>query len=110
MARKRPGTKGAKINKANKTLNHALQNIGSMGRFVEFVAYKVERLGKRVIQIDEAYTTQICAKCGHQAKRGLSERIIVCGNCGHQADRDLLAALNILACFYLQKDRFGDLL
>ncbi|MFX0091051.1 MAG: zinc ribbon domain-containing protein [Candidatus Hodarchaeota archaeon] len=49
-------------------------------------------------------------KAGYQAKRRLSERTIVCDNCGHRADRDLVAALNILACFYLQKDRFDGLL
>ena len=40
-------------------LDYSLQNTGAISRFVEFVAYKAQRLGKRVIQINEAYTTQI---------------------------------------------------
>jgi putative transposase len=99
-----------KKNKAQKTLHYALQNTGSMSRFIELVAYKAKRLGKRVIPINEAYTTQICAKCGYQQKRLLSERTIICGKCGLRLDRDLNSAVNILAKFYLQKDQWATLL
>ena len=97
-------------NKVQKTLHYALQNTGSMSCFIELVAYKAKRLGKRVIPINEAYTTQICAQCGHHRNRSLSERTMVCGNCGLQLDRDLNAAVNILAGFYLQKEQWADLL
>jgi len=96
--------------KTEKTLHYALQNTGSISRFVELVAYKAKRVGKRVIPINEAYTTQICAKCGHQQKRLLSERTIICRNCGLRLDRDLNSAVNILAKFYLQKDQWAALL
>ncbi len=99
-----------KRNKAEKTLHYALQNTGSISRFVEVVAYKAKRLGKRVIPINEAYTTQICAKCGDQQKRVFSERTIICGNCGLHLDPDLNSAVNILAKFYLQKDQWAALL
>ena len=110
MAQKNQGTGTGQTNQAQKTLHYSLQNTGTISRFVEFVAYKAQRLGKKVIQINEAYTTQICAKCGHQRKRPLSERTIACNNCGQHLDRDLNSALNILAGFYLQKDRLADLL
>jgi len=110
MVQKNQDTGTEQKNKAQKTLHYSLQNTGAISRFVEFVTYKTQRLGKRVIQINEAYTTQICAKCGYQQKRPLSERTIACSNCGHQLDRDLNSALNILAGFYLQKDQLADLL
>jgi transcription elongation factor Elf1 len=73
-------------------------------------AYKAKRVGKRVIPINEAYTTQICARCGCHQKRTLSDRTLICGNCGLHLDRDLNAAVNMLAKFYLQKDQWAALL
>jgi putative transposase len=98
MARKKETTKSPKQNKANKTLNHSIQNTGSLGRFVEFLTYKARKRGKRVIRIDESYTTQTCAQCGKRGNRKLSERDINC-DCGHQMDRDLNSAVNIMSKF-----------
>ena len=98
MARKKKTTKSPRQNKANKTLNHSMQNTGSMGRFVQFLTYKARKIGKRVIRIDESYTTQTCAKCGKRVNRELSERDITC-DCGHQMDRDLNSAVNIMVKF-----------
>ncbi len=96
--------KTSRHRKGTKTLHYALQNTGSMSRFIEFVAYKAEKVGKRVIRIDEAYTTRICPQCGHLEPKPLSQRLIVCVKCGYQQDRDLASAINILARFYLQKE------
>ncbi|MBD3255863.1 MAG: IS200/IS605 family element transposase accessory protein TnpB [Candidatus Lokiarchaeota archaeon] len=104
MARKKRSTGNARRNKANKTLNHSLQNTGSMGRFVEFLTYKAKHQGKRIIRIDESYTSQKCAKCGKKKKRSLSERVIIC-DCGHRLDRDLNSAVNIMAKFVLKKQK-----
>ena len=41
------------------------------------------KYGKKVIKIDESYTTQVCCKCGLRKKRLLSERNIFC-NCGNK--------------------------
>ena len=30
-----------------------------MGRFVEFLTYKAEKIGKRLIRIDESYTSSV---------------------------------------------------
>jgi len=98
MARKKKTTKSPRQNKTHKTLNHSLQNTGSLGRFVQFLTYKARKMGKRVIRIDESYTTQTCAKCGTRVKRELSERDISC-DCGHRMDRDLNSAINILVKF-----------
>jgi putative transposase len=88
--------------KADRTLHHSVQNTGSLGRFAQFVAYKAELAGKRVVRVGEAFTSQVCAKCGKTVKRKLSERTIRC-DCGHELDRDLNAAANILAQFLLSQ-------
>mgnify|MGYP006278709835 CR=1 FL=1 len=98
MARKKTTTTSPRQNKAHKTLNHSLQSTGSLGRFVQFLTYKARKMGKRVIRIDESYTTQTCAKCGRTVKRELSERDIIC-DCGHRMDRDLNSAINIMVKF-----------
>lgn len=74
------------------------------------VTYKAKRLGKKVLPINEAYTTQICARCGVIKKRVISERVIECSNCNYRIDRDLASAINILAKFYIEKDSFDNLL
>jgi putative transposase len=106
----RKTTLSSKHRKVPRTLRFSLQNTGSMSRFIKLVAYKAEKVGKRVILIDEAYTTQICPLCGQLEPKSLAQRFVVCSNCGYQADRDLAAAINILASFYLQKPRFDNLL
>ncbi len=119
-AKKKKGTGKAQQprTKVNKTLNFSLQNTGTMARFIELVTYKAEKLGKRVIPIDEAYTTLICPRCGAMKFKQLSERTLKCNNrknksnrnCGLEIDRDLAAAINILAKFYLTKGDFENLL
>ncbi|MBD3202588.1 MAG: transposase, partial [Candidatus Lokiarchaeota archaeon] len=68
-----------------------------------FLTYKAQKMGKRVIRIDESYTTQTCAKCGTRVKRELSERDIIC-DCGHHMDRDLNSAVNIMVKFLTSDD------
>ncbi|MHA2497175.1 MAG: RNA-guided endonuclease InsQ/TnpB family protein, partial [Candidatus Hodarchaeales archaeon] len=55
--------------KAQRTLHYSLQNTGSMSRFAEFLTYKAEQHGKRVIRVPEAYTSQTCCSCGQQEPR-----------------------------------------
>ena len=102
MARKKKNTKSPRMNKINKTLNHSMQNTGSMGRFIQFLTYKAKKIGKRIIKIDESYTTQVCCSCGLKKKRSLSERHIFC-TCGNQIDRDLNSSVNIMKKFLYLK-------
>ncbi|MBY9008179.1 MAG: transposase, partial [Candidatus Lokiarchaeota archaeon] len=62
------------------------------------MTYKAEKIGKRVIRIDESKTTQVCCKCGKAKKRPIFERIINC-DCGSHIDRDLNSAINIMVYF-----------
>jgi len=94
--------------KAQKTLHNSIHNTGSLGRFAEFLTYKARRIGKKVIRIDEAYTTKCCCKCGKKKNRLLWERFIKC-DCGNQIDRDLNSAVNIMVSFLSQKQNFDFL-
>jgi putative transposase len=91
-------------------LSYSLQNTGSISRFTELLAYKAEKLGKRVTKVPEHYTTQICSNCGHSEVRSLSEREISCGNCGFQIDRDKNATINLMVLFLVHKGLFDRLL
>jgi len=75
-----------------------LQNTGTLGRFVEFLTYKAQKIGKRVTRINEAYTSSVCAKCGKKISNTLSNRYIEC-DCGHNMDRDLNSTINIMVKF-----------
>jgi len=108
MAKKKKNTGNARKNKALKTLNHSLQNTGSLGRFTEFLTYKARKLGKKVIRIDESFTTKTCCKCGKIEYRPLWERYIIC-DCGNQMDRDINSAINIMGVFLSQKEKFDFL-
>ncbi len=103
MAKKKKGTGNAKKTKAKKTLNHSVYNAGFMSRFAEFLTYKAEKLGKRVIRIGEDKTTKACCKCGKLSKRAIYERFIRC-DCGNQIDRDLNSAVNIMVKFLKAKE------
>lgn len=102
MAKKKKGTGNAKKNKIRKTLNHSVHNTGSLGRFAQFLTYKAEFLGKRIIRVDESYTTQECCICGKRVKRKISERIIIC-DCGNPMERDQNSAVNIMERFLKNK-------
>ncbi|GAH24743.1 unnamed protein product, partial [marine sediment metagenome] len=50
--------KGKSNHKGTRGLNRAIQNTGTLGRFVRFLTYKAELIGKRVIEINERDTFQ----------------------------------------------------
>ena len=102
MARRKKATGCGWRDKAARTLHHSVQNTGFLGRFVEFLTYKAQRVGKKVLRIDESYTTKTCCLCGHVRHRRLSERRIQC-DCGTPFDRDQNAAVNIMVRFLLQQ-------
>src|SRR5271157_2862467 len=102
MARKKKTTGNPCENKAMRTLHHSLQCTGSMGRFARFLTYKAAMVGKRVIEIDESFTSKVCYNCGRIEKRKLSERTIKC-DCGIIIDRDKNSAINIMLRFLSQK-------
>ena len=76
-----------------------------MSRFAEWLTYKAQKAGKKVITIDEAYTTQICPKCGKKEKKQLNQRQLLCSNCELSLDRDLASAINHLTKFLILREQ-----
>ena len=68
----------------------------SRGMFTDFLAYKMERAGKKRVRIDRWYpSSKTCSCCGNiKEDLQLSDRIYECA-CGNRMDRDQNAAINI---------------
>ncbi|MEZ3163852.1 transposase [Halorubrum sp. RMP-47] len=62
----------------------------------EIVAYKAAEYGIRVEDVNPAFSSQTCSKCGHQSStnRG-SDGWFECNECGYELDGDYNAAKNI---------------
>jgi transposase len=67
----------------------------SWARFISMLAYKAERAGVRLVEVDPRYTSQDCSSCGTRVPKDLDERQHRCLHCGLSIDRDLNAARNI---------------
>ena len=65
------------------------------GKFVNYVGYKAEHAGKRVVQVDPNGTTQECSVCGRMVWKTLAERTHRCPFCGTVLPRDYNSARNI---------------
>ncbi|MFQ6120987.1 MAG: RNA-guided endonuclease InsQ/TnpB family protein, partial [Methanosarcinales archaeon] len=87
--------------KAQKSLNRATQNTGTLSRFVRFLAYKAERIGKTIIEISEKNTTKTCCACGKKHNMTLYDRVMQC-DCGNVIDRDRNSAINIMIRYLSQ--------
>ncbi len=85
----------------SKKLNRSTQNQGYISRFVRFLTYKAEKIGKRVIEISEKNTTKRCYVCGKLHNMPISKRIMKC-DCGNIIDRDRNSAVNIMIDFLLK--------
>lgn len=78
-------------------------------QFKTFLAYKVRRHQGQFIEVNEAYTSQVCSSCGSippespKGITGLGIREWACSNCGTLHDRDVNAAKNILTLGLEQK-------
>jgi IS605 OrfB family transposase len=55
---------------------------------------KCARYGKKLIIVDESYTSKTCCNCGKQNNVGGSE-VYSCSSCGQVIDRDINGAYNI---------------
>ena len=83
----------------NMEKNHRLaQSIhnASWNRFINFLSYKAESAGMKVIKVDARNTTKECSNCGNMLEMPLSVREYNCGLCGLRLDRDVNASINIL--------------
>jgi putative transposase len=83
----------------NMVKNHHLAKSisdASWAKFIEYVSYKAESAGKKVVFVNPRNTSQICSSCGEIVKKSLSVRTHICPYCGLILDRDVNAAINIL--------------
>jgi len=75
----------------NKYINDA-----AWSQFFNFLVYKAENAGRKLIKVNPKNTTQNCSQCGQLVPKDLSVRVHDCPHCGLKIDRDHNAALNIL--------------
>ncbi|MEI2583312.1 RNA-guided endonuclease TnpB family protein [Scytonema sp. PRP1] len=80
----------------NHNLAKAISDTG-WGTLTNFLAYKLERKGARLVEIDRWFpSSKLCSKCFYQVKEmSLDVRDWTCPNCGAHHDRDGNAAINI---------------
>lgn len=88
--------------KANRSIHRAMQNTGGIARFVQYLTYKSEIMGKKVIDICERDTTKTCCCCGKKHDMPIQKRVMIC-DCGNNIDRDKNSAINIM-CRYLSQN------
>jgi putative transposase len=62
----------------------------------QYLHYKAEEAGVRVVAVKPRNTSQACSGCGVIVPKGLSVRVHACPECGLTLDRDVNAARNIL--------------
>jgi putative transposase len=91
-----------KKTKRQRGLNRSTQGLGFLSRFPQFLTYKMDIIGKKVIRIDEKYTSKMCCCCGTIHKeQELKDREMIC-DCGNHIDRDRNSAINIMIRFLSQ--------
>jgi putative transposase len=77
-------------------LNKSIRDAG-WGGFLDILRAKAESAGRVVVEVNPAFTSQRCARCGHAAAGNrVSQAEFRCLACGHQAHADVNAAINIL--------------
>jgi IS605 OrfB family transposase len=76
---------------------HANQKISQWthGLLVEYLKYKLARVGVAVWQIPEDYSTKACSKCSHLNTKAPKGRHFTCTGCGASMHRDIDGAANI---------------
>lgn len=82
----------------NHNLAKAISDVG-WGTFTNFLAYKLERKGAKLVEIDRWFpSSQLCSNCFYQMEEmPLDVREWTCPHCGTCQDRDGNAAINIRA-------------
>ncbi|TQD29231.1 RNA-guided endonuclease TnpB family protein [Methanolobus vulcani] len=82
-------------------LSRSTQNNGYLAQFVNILTYKAELAGKKVVKVDESYTSKACCSCGKIHEMPLSQRDMIC-DCGNKIDRDRNSSINIMTRYLSQ--------
>lgn len=80
-------SKGSKIRRYSEKNNWAFAQLET------FLRYKCALRGVPVVEVDPAFTSQDCSRCGSRHKP--NGKRFSCGTCGHNDHRDANAAFNI---------------
>ena len=83
----RKGKKGKIFNR--------LRSNWSYHQLREFIKYKVEELGNRLVLVNPKYTSQKCNKCGYIDKKNRNKGQFKCLSCNYSCSADLNASRNI---------------
>jgi putative transposase len=80
----------------NHNLAKSISDVGR-GTFTNFLAYKLERKGGKLVKIDRWFpSSKLCSNCFYQVSdMPLDVREWTCPHCGSHHDRDGNAAINI---------------
>ena len=81
-------------NGKNRTLNKNVNDL-KFYKFKERLLFKASERKRKIVLVNEAYTTQTCSFCGGMYKPGIS-KVYDCKNCNKRVDRDINASKNIL--------------
>lgn len=66
-------------------------------RLVQYIRYKAQWAGLRVMEVSEAYTSQTCHNCYHRSKTArITQGLYRCKNCGKEYNADENGSRNIL--------------
>jgi IS605 OrfB family transposase len=96
-------SRGAKHSKAR--TNNRLIATWTFHQLTQFITYKVEHVGMRVEQVDQAYTSQTCPACC--ARNTARDRRYSCVACGWRGHPDAVGAINISRRTGLRGDSVG---
>jgi len=100
--------KRIKVNKQNRRWIHSW-NFAQLQQFME---YKAQAKGVRVVYVDARYTSQKCSGCGHISRSNrIDQSHFVCKHCSYSLNADLNASRNIvknyLSSLHRGEDRTG---
>ena len=78
----------------SRRMNRLVQNFGRTV-FKQALDAKAEQHGFTITQVNAAYSSQSCAKCGYVHKNNRRGERFTCRHCSHTAQADCNAAMNI---------------
>jgi len=85
--------KRIKASKENRRWIHSW-NFAQLQQFIE---YKAQAKGIRVVYVDARYTSQKCSRCGYISRSNRTDQShFVCRHCGYSLNADLNASRNIV--------------
>lgn len=85
--------KGIRKNGKGKKFNRILSN-WAYYKLINYIEYKANWQGIKVMKINERGTSSICPKCGSEGKRPY-QGLFICENCEYQANADFVGTQNI---------------